>query len=153
MLEDARRAFPYDQITRNMFRQALRQAEVPKGLLQGASENNNRGRLFVHSAAVESACLKPATSGPSARLATTRPIVAALIEELIEPGINYFHLDPFVPAHGTDGSNNVMIDAIGESGLGRSRRQRCDRLSASCQQSRGWAGHRAQRPRRNRSSQ
>ena len=69
------------------------------------------GRLFVDSA-VDGAPLKLATSSPSSGLVINRPVVAALTNELIERGIDYLHVDPFVSSHGANESDNMEIDAI-----------------------------------------
>jgi len=77
----------------------------------GLTQADLQGRLFVDSA-VDGAALKLATSSPSSGLVINRPVVAALIDELIERRIDYLHVDPFVSSHGANESDNMEIDAI-----------------------------------------
>jgi hypothetical protein len=77
----------------------------------GLDRADIEGRLFVDSA-IEGASLKLATSSPSSGLVINRPVVAALINELIERRIDYLHVDPFVSSHSANESDNMEIDAI-----------------------------------------
>lgn len=70
-----------------------------------------RDRLFVDSA-LEGAILKLATSTNSTGLVINRPLVTGLTEELIERGIDYLHVDPFVSSHAANENDNMEIDAI-----------------------------------------
>lgn len=82
---------------------ACKQWEISKADLDG--------RLFVDSA-LDGAVLKLATSTAAAGLVINRPLVQALTAELIERGIDYLHIDPFVSSHAANESDNMEIDAI-----------------------------------------
>jgi hypothetical protein len=69
------------------------------------------GRLFVDSA-LDGAVLKLATSTASDGLVINKPLVESLTAELIERGIDYLHVDPFVSSHAANESDNMEVDTI-----------------------------------------
>lgn len=77
----------------------------------GIRREEIEGRLFVD-CAMNGATLKMATATNSAGMVINRPLVDALTEELIERGIDYLDVDPFVSSHGVDENDNVQIDAV-----------------------------------------
>lgn len=70
-----------------------------------------RDHLFVDSA-LEGAILKLATSTSAEGLAINRPLVTGLTDELLDRGVDYLHVDPFVSSHSANENDNMEIDSI-----------------------------------------
>lgn len=77
----------------------------------GIRREEIEGRLFVD-CAMDGADLKIATATQANGLVMNRPLVEELVEELIDRGIDYLDVDPFVSSHGVDENDNPQIDAV-----------------------------------------
>jgi len=71
------------------------------------------GRLFLDgSDAVASPLLKLVVEDRTGGIVVQRPIIAALIEEMLARKIDYLDVDPFVSSHSVEENNNPGMDLI-----------------------------------------
>lgn len=71
------------------------------------------GRLYIDGVDSPSTrSLKLAVEDARRGLVVQRPVSDALISQLVELGIDYLDIDPFVSSHSVDENSNVAIDAV-----------------------------------------